>query len=54
MSFSLVRSVSLRGLRVIASWINDWDLKEQQTLDMYVEEGGRKFLRRWGIRHRGS
>src|SRR5262245_18459594 len=35
----------LRGLRVIASWINDWDLKEAQSLDMYVEEGGRKFLR---------
>src|SRR5215510_13634576 len=35
----------LRGLRVIASWINDWDLKEVQSLDMYVEEGGRKFLR---------
>jgi hypothetical protein len=35
----------LRGLRVIASWINHWDLKETNTLDMYVEEGGRKFLR---------
>jgi hypothetical protein len=37
----------LRGLRVIASWINDWDLKEPQSLDMYVEEGGRKFLRHY-------
>jgi len=37
----------LRGLRVIASWINDWDLKEAQSLDMYVEEGGRKFLRHY-------
>ena len=35
----------LRGLRVIASWINHWDLKDMNTLDMYVEEGGRKFLR---------
>jgi hypothetical protein len=34
----------LRGLRVIASWINHWDLKEMNTLDMYVDEGGRKFL----------
>jgi len=37
----------LRGLRVIASWIDDWDLKEAQSLDMYVEEGGRKFLRHY-------
>jgi len=35
----------LRGLRVIASWINHWDVKEGNTLDMYVEENGRKFLR---------
>ena len=39
----------LRGLRVIASWINHWDLKELNTLDMYVEEGGRKFLRHYLI-----
>jgi hypothetical protein len=39
----------LRGLRVIASWINHWDMKEQNTLDMYVEEGGRKFLRHYLI-----
>src|SRR5262249_43109718 len=37
----------LRGLRVIASWIGNWDLKEGQSLDMYVEEGGRKFLRHY-------
>jgi len=37
----------LRGLRVIASWIDDWDLKEGQSMDMYVEEGGRKFLRHY-------
>jgi len=39
----------LRGLRVIAAWINHWDLKEQNTLDMYVEDGGRKFLRHYLI-----
>jgi hypothetical protein len=39
----------LRGLRVIASWINHWDLKEMNTLDMYVDEGGRKFLRHYLI-----
>ena len=32
---------------MIASWINNWDLKEAQSLDMYVEEGGRKFLRHY-------
>lgn len=37
----------LRGLRVIASWIGHWDMKEQNGLDMYVEEGGRKFLRHY-------
>jgi hypothetical protein len=37
----------LRGLRVIASWINDWDLKEAQSMDTYVEENGRKFLRHY-------
>jgi len=37
----------LRGLRAIASWINHWDMKEEQGLDMYVEEDGRKFLRHY-------
>ena len=39
----------LRGLRVIASWINHWDMKEGNTLDMYVDEKGRKFLRHFLI-----
>ena len=39
----------LRGLRVIASWINHWDMKEGNTLDMYVQEKGRKFLRHYLI-----
>ena len=39
----------LRGLRVIASWINHWDLKEQNTLDMNVDQQGRKFLRHYLI-----
>lgn len=39
----------LRGLRLIASWINHWDMKEGNTLDMYVEESGRKFLRHYLI-----
>jgi hypothetical protein len=39
----------LRGLRVVASWINHWDVKEGNTLDMYVDEHGRKFLRHYLI-----
>jgi hypothetical protein len=39
----------LRGLRIIASWINHWDMKEDNGLDMYVEEHGRKFLRHYLI-----
>jgi hypothetical protein len=39
----------LRGLRVVASWLNHWDMKEDNTLDMYVEESGRKFLRHYLI-----
>jgi hypothetical protein len=39
----------LRGLRVIASWINHWDMKEPNGLDTYVEENGRKFLRHYLI-----
>ena len=34
-------------MRAIASWINNWDLKEAQSLDVYVEENGRKFLRHY-------
>lgn len=39
----------LRGMRVLASWVNDNDLREGNTLDMYVEEDGRKFLRHYFI-----
>jgi len=37
----------LRGIRAISSWINNWDLKEAQSLDVYVEDSGRKFLRHY-------
>jgi hypothetical protein len=37
----------LRGLRVIASWVNDDDVYAMNTLDTYVEEGGRRFLRHY-------
>jgi hypothetical protein len=37
----------LRGLRVFAAWVGHTDIKEDNTLDMYVEEGGRRFLRHY-------
>ncbi len=37
----------LRGLRVFAAWVNHSDMKEDNTLDMYIEEGGKSFLRHY-------
>lgn len=34
----------LRGLRVLSAWLNHSDMKEDNTLDMYVEKDGRRFL----------
>ncbi|HOL72210.1 MAG TPA: hypothetical protein PKW45_12255 [Bryobacteraceae bacterium] len=39
----------LRGLRLIAAWLNDNDIREGNTLDMYVEEDGRRFLKHYLI-----
>lgn len=39
----------LRGLRVLAAWINHSDMKEDNTLDMYVEEDGRRFVRHYFV-----
>jgi hypothetical protein len=38
---------SLRGLRVINAWLNHVDVKIDNTLDLYVEEDERKFLRHY-------
>ncbi len=38
---------SLRGLRVVAAWLNHVDLKIDNTLDLYTEEDGRHFLRHY-------
>lgn len=35
----------LRALYVVASFINQYDTKDQNTLDTYVEEGGRRYLK---------
>jgi hypothetical protein len=39
----------VRALRVFAAWVNHSDMKEDNTLDMYVNEGGRRFLRHYLI-----
>ena len=35
----------LRGLRMFCAWLDHWDMKEQNSLDMYVEDQGRHFVR---------
>lgn len=37
----------LRGLRVFAAWLDHTDMKEDNSLDMYVHENGRHFLRHY-------
>ena len=39
----------LRGLRVIAGWLDHYDMKQGNTLDMYVEDGGRHYLKHYLI-----
>src|SRR5690606_36448903 len=35
----------LRGLRVFAAWLSHTDMKEDNFVDLYVEEDGRRFVR---------
>jgi len=37
----------LRGLRVLASWVGHTDMKEDNTLDMYVDDKGRRYLKHY-------
>ena len=37
----------LRGLRLLSAWLSHFDIRAGNTLDTYVEEGGRKFLRHY-------
>jgi len=39
----------IRGLRVFAAWLNHTDMKQDNTLDSYVEENGRRYLRHYLI-----
>ncbi len=42
----------LRASKLFAAWIHHWDAIEQNTIDLVVEEGGRRFVRHhildWG------
>ncbi|MBI4348884.1 MAG: hypothetical protein HY553_18750 [Elusimicrobia bacterium] len=37
----------LRGLQLLFAWLNNTDSRRGNTLDMYVEDGGRRFLRHY-------
>ncbi len=37
----------LRGLRIFAAWLCHFDTKQHNTLDMYVEKGGRRYVRHY-------
>jgi hypothetical protein len=39
----------LRGLRMIAAWLNHYDTKASNSLDVYVEEDGRHYVRHYLI-----
>lgn len=39
----------LRGLRIISAWLNHFDTKDGNTLDMFVTENGRSFVRHYLI-----
>lgn len=39
----------IRGLAVLAAWLCHYDTKQGNTLDMYVEEDGRRFVRHYLI-----
>ncbi len=43
------RRRDLRALRVFCAWLNHDDIRVGNTLDMYVTEGGRSFLRHYLI-----
>ena len=39
----------LRGLRVFAAWVSHTDMKEDNFLDMYVEDAGRHYVRHYMV-----
>lgn len=39
----------LRGSRLLAAWLHHFDVREQNSLDMWVEQDGRTFVRHYQI-----
>lgn len=39
----------LRALRIFAAWLNHWDTKQHNSLDMYVTEDNRSFVKHYLI-----
>jgi hypothetical protein len=39
----------LRGGRLFAAWLNHFDSREQNSLDVWVEEGGRSYVRHYQL-----
>jgi hypothetical protein len=39
----------LRGLRIFAAWLNHWDTKQHNSLDVYVTEGDRSYVKHYLI-----
>ncbi len=39
----------LRGARLLAAWLNHFDTREQNSLDVWTKQGGREFLRHYYI-----
>jgi hypothetical protein len=41
------RRRELRGGRLFAAWLNHFDTREQNTLDVWVDDGGRRYVRHY-------
>ena len=39
----------LRGLRIISAWLNHFDTKDNNTLDMYITENGKNYVKHYLI-----
>jgi hypothetical protein len=39
----------LRGARLLAAWLNHFDAREQNTLDLWVKQGARSYIRHYYI-----
>jgi hypothetical protein len=44
----------VRGLRIFSAWLNQTDVKQDNTLDMYVDDGGKHYLRHYLVDFGGA